>query len=114
MHIFPRKEKIISGQYYFGEYTDNPLPPFSVSVANFDDSFTGEKAHYHKEINKVYITISGRGIININNEEVELNKKQMVQVEPGEIHFIAKVVESPLKIIVVNSAKIDDKIVVDS
>ncbi|MCU0680169.1 MAG: cupin domain-containing protein [Planctomycetes bacterium] len=113
MHIFPRKEKSTPEQYYFGEYTDKPLAPFSVSVANFDVSFTGEKAHYHKVNQKVFITISGKGILNVNNNKIELVEEQMIQIEPGEIHFIEKVIEAPLKIIVINSAKIDDKVVVE-
>jgi len=113
MNVFPRKEKTIPNQYYFGEYNDYPLAPFSVSIANFYDSFTGEKPHYHKINQKVYITISGKGILNVDGKQVELQEEQMVNIEPGEVHFIEKIVATPFKVVVINSSKIDDKIIVE-
>ena len=113
MNIFIRKDKASPNEYYFGDYNDNPLAPFSVSIASIDDNFAGEKPHYHKINQKVYITLSGKGILNVNGKQVELQEKQMINVEPGEIHFIEKIVEAPLKIVVVNSSKIDDRIILN-
>jgi mannose-6-phosphate isomerase-like protein (cupin superfamily) len=113
MKIFPRKEKKTPGAFYFGEFNETPLAPFSVSIATFDSSFSGEPKHYHKDNQKVFITLNGKGVLNVNGEHIDLVPEQMIQIEPNDIHFLEKVVDGPLQIVVVLSSKINDKVVVD-
>ena len=113
MNLFPRKAKNTPGAFYFGEYDDVPLAPFSISLATFDASFAGEKKHYHSENQKVFVTLEGEGILNVDGKDVVLQPEMMVQVEPNEVHCVSKVTKAPLKFIVITSAKVDDKVICD-
>lgn len=112
MHIFPRKSKKAANSFYFGEFNESPPPPFSISVAHFDDSFEGEAKHYHQDNQKVYLTLKGRGMINVDGKSVEMSPDEMIHIEPKEVHFIEKVIETPLQIVVILSSKEDDKIII--
>ena len=113
MHIFPRKPKQQLGAYYFGEFDETPRAPFSISTATLDATYTAEQKHYHKENQKVYLTLSGKGILNVGGQEVEMKPESLIQVEPGEVHAVEKVVEAPLSFVVVLASKNNDKIVVE-
>lgn len=113
MNIFPRKAKSTPGAYYFGEYNEEPLAPFSISVASFEADFSPEQKHYHTQNQKVYLTLEGEGVLNVDGREVRLEPTSLVQVEPNEIHFLQAVLKAPLKFVVVASSKVDDKKVVD-
>ncbi len=112
MNIFPRKSKNAQGAYYFGEFDDKPLAPFSISVATFDKDFTGEQKHYHTTNQKVYIAVMGKGLLNVNGKEIELAPEQMIHVEPNEVHYVSAVMKAPLQIVVVLESKINDKVIV--
>ena len=113
MHVFPRKPKRTPGAFYFGEYNEIPLAPFSVSIASFNESFVSEPRHFHRENQKVYIVLSGKGLLRVNGIPVELNPNSMIHVEPNEVHFVERVLESPLNLVVVASSKRDDKVIID-
>lgn len=114
MNIFPRKEKQTPGAYYFGEFSDNPLAPFSITVATFDESYSGsDRKHYHTQNQKAYVTIQGKGLINVDGQSVEMSPEQMIHIEPNEVHYIEKVLEAPFQFIVILSSKTNDKIVVE-
>ena len=113
MKIFPRKEKKTLGAFYFGEFDETPLAPFSISIATFNSGFSGEPKHYHKINQKVFITLNGKGVLNVNGERVDLVPEQMVQIEPNDVHFVEKVIDAPLQIVVVLSSKTNDKVVVE-
>ena len=112
MNIFPRKPKQTSGAFYFGEFDDIPLAPFSISLATLDESYEPEKPHYHTQNQKAYVTLEGEGIINVNGKEVSMTPETMIHIEPNEIHFVEKVTKAPLRFIVILSAKTDDKVTV--
>jgi len=110
MNTFPRKSKSTSGAYYFGEFDDEPLAPFSISVATFDSSYEQEKPHYHKQNQKVYLILEGEGILNIDGEQVKMTPEYMIHIEPDEVHFVESVTNAPLKFVVILSSKTDDKV----
>ncbi len=113
MNIFPRKPKTTPGAYYFGEFNESPLAPFSISLATMDESFAGEKRHYHTENQKAFLTLEGEGVLNVNGEEVILRPEEMIHIEPNEVHFVSRVTKAPLKCVVIASSKLNDKRVVD-
>lgn len=113
MNLFPRKAKNTPGAFYFGEYDAVPLAPFSISLATFDDSFAGEKKHYHTQNQKVFVTLEGEGILNVDGKDVVLQPEMMIHVEPNEVHFVSRVTKAPLKFMVITSAKVDDKVVIE-
>lgn len=111
MNVFPRKSKQTPGAYYFGEFNDNPLAPFSISIASFDETYQSEKPHYHTQSQKAYVIMEGKGILNVNGKQVVMTPEQMIHIEPNETHYVESVTKAPLKFIVILSAKIDDKVV---
>ena len=104
---------LATGAFYFGEFNDNPLAPFNVSVASFDNSFLGESKHYHTHNQKVYIVFSGKGVLNVNGAQVEMSPETMIHIEPNDVHYLEKVLEAPLEFVVVLSSKIDDRVVIE-
>lgn len=108
MHLFPRKPKSTPGAFYFGDFEEVPLAPFSVSLATFDTTFLPEPKHYHEKNQKVYIVISGKAILDVDGEKVELSPEVMVHVEPMEVHSIEKIVEGPFLFVVVASSKVSE------
>jgi mannose-6-phosphate isomerase-like protein (cupin superfamily) len=113
MQTFPRKPKPTPGAYYFGEFDEAPRPPFSISVATFDNSFTGESIHYHSKVQKIYLTLRGKGLLEVDGKTVELRPEQLVHVEPNEKHRLLKVLEAPFEFVAITSEKINDKVIVE-
>lgn len=114
MNIFPRKSKKTAESYYFGEFEDAPLAPFSISLATLNDDYTPEQPHYHSHNQKAYVTLEGEGALNINGESVAMTPDSMIQVEPNEVHFVERVVRAPLKFIVVLASKTNDKHIIET
>lgn len=120
MHLFPREQKYdsqtqqpIPDAYFFGHFDANPRPPFSVSFASFDEHFKGEKRHYHSTSEKVYVIIQGKGVLEVDGQQVDMTPEHMIHIQPGEIHCVKSVVQSPLQFLAVTSQKIDDKVVLN-
>jgi len=114
MQIFPRHPKEHKpGAFYYGEFTDQPLAPFSISVASFSKDYGPEKPHYHTKNQKVYLTLEGEGILNVNGQPVIMKPEEMIHLEPNDIHFVEKVTRAPIKYIVILSSKTNDKVVID-
>jgi quercetin dioxygenase-like cupin family protein len=112
MHTFPRKEKSTPGAYYFGDFDDVPLAPFSISQASFDrDTYQPEKRHYHTTHQKAFLTLEGEGVLNVDGREVIMNPDVLIHVEPGEVHFVQEVRTRLLKFIVILAKKENDKVV---
>ena len=98
--------------FYFGEFDDRPLAPFSISMATFTKEYQSEKPHYHTQHQKAFVVIEGEGILNVDGKQISLTPDQMIHVEPKEVHFIESVTKAPLKFIVILSAKDNDKVIV--
>ena len=112
MNIFPRKSKKTPGAYYFGEFNDKPPAPFSISHATFGKDYFGEEPHYHERNQKVYMTLKGKGILNVNGKDVEMRPDIMIHVEPLEVHYVKSVIKAPFEFVVVLSSKDNDKKIV--
>ncbi len=119
MELFPRSQKYhadgkpVEGAYFFGNYDDNPLPPFSAAQATFYKDYEGEKPHYHTISEKMYLTLKGLGILVVDGKEVEMKPEQMIHVRPNEVHYVKEVLEEPLEFVVVASKKVNDKVVLE-
>ncbi len=46
------------------------------------------KPHYHKERDEIYFIIRGKGIIKINEEEIEVKEGDAILIPKGSIHSI--------------------------
>lgn len=113
MNTFPRRAKNTPGAYYFGDFDQVPLAPFSISFASLDETYAGEKRHYHTQNQKAFLTLEGEGVLNVNGMEVVMHPEELIHIEPNEIHFVSRVTKAPLKFIAIASSKIDDKVVVE-
>lgn len=114
MHVFARKPKSIPGAYYFGEFDEVPLAPFSISQAVFvREQYVGEPKHFHRKHQKVYVVLEGTGVLNVDGLDVVMSPDAMIQVEPGEVHFVKSVTSDRLHFLVILGAKENDKVVLN-
>jgi mannose-6-phosphate isomerase-like protein (cupin superfamily) len=59
--------------------------------------------HFHKYREESYLVISGRGIITIEEQDVEVNPGDLVSVSPGERHALKASTTEALEYIVVTA-----------
>ena len=70
--------------------------------------------HYHPNGYEYYFVIKGKILIKINNKEIELDKNELLIVEPGEIHAVQDVLQTCDVIIIRNEFKEQDKVSIDN
>lgn len=101
MQIFERQTKKNrgSGNYFFGDYGEIPIGISQIRINEAESQNFIDPVHFHKMGTEYYLTIEGTGVIEIEGQEVELNEKQMVMVEPGEKHAVKRIFKTPLTII---------------
>ena len=115
MKIFPRKDKTVRGlgNFYFGDYGEIPIgiSQTRIDTNNLDKS--KDTAHYHKKGTEFYFTIEGKAILEVEGNEIELNENQLAMVEPGEKHYVKRVIKNPFSVISICTTKDpDDKVIV--
>lgn len=115
MKVFPRKDKVKKGpgNFYFGDYGEIPTGISQTTINGENLDISKDTLHYHKEGTEFYLTINGKAILEIEGKDFELNKDQLVMVEPGEKHYVKKVTKIPFSVITIcTTKKIDDKVVI--
>lgn len=57
--------------------------------------------------------LKGKGIIEVEGKEIVLDNKHLVMIEPGEKHFVKKVIKMPFSVLTIcTMKKRGDKVVV--
>lgn len=69
--------------------------------------------HYHPKGHEFYIILTGKIIIEINNEKIIASNGDVVQVYPGEIHRVIETLEDSNVIVVRQEFNEDDKIILE-
>jgi len=104
MRIIPRKGKPnrAKGHYYFGDYGTTPA---SISIASINDESEQipDRQHYHKKGYEFYVTLQGKGTLEVNGQATTLEENNTVMVEPGEKHSVKGVLETPFLVVIFNT-----------
>jgi len=116
MKIYPRQSKLTKGpgNFFFGDYGEIPISVSLTTINKNNVSKGKDTRHFHKEGHEFYFTIKGKAIIEIEGKEVILDKDCLVMVEPGEKHFVKKVLEMPFSVLTICTVKKkNDKVMVE-
>jgi len=116
MKVYPKcvKRERESGNFYFGNYGEIPLGISFSTVGEGSPSEINDTLHYHKESSEFYLALRGKGILEVNGEDVSLDPSSLVMVEPGEKHRVKKAVKKPFSWLTVATVKKrDDKVIVE-
>ncbi|OGV88623.1 hypothetical protein A2Z41_02095 [Microgenomates group bacterium RBG_19FT_COMBO_39_10] len=107
MKIFLRKDKKLRdpGNFYFGDYGEIPIgiSLTTINEDNLDES--KDTKHYHQKGYEFYFTIKGKAIIEIKDKEVVLDKNHLIMVEPGEKHYVKKILKTPFSVLSISTLK---------
>ena len=100
-------------EFYFGEYDELDIGISYVKsdkeIEEFDD-----KKHYHKTGTEYYFVVEGQVVLGVGDEEVVLDKEEVLQVDKKEMHKVKSVTKAPFKMVVFNTEKDNqDKIIVN-
>ena len=114
MRLIKRESKSSwgKGYFYFGNYGEIPVG-ISYTEIESTEQVVQDKKHFHKESVEFYIVFKGKLLMEVGENTYEISQDQMLMVEPGEVHYIKAVVETPLSFIVFATVKKEgDKVLV--
>ena len=117
MKVYLRRDKTQRGHgnFFYGDYGEIPIGLSYTTIDKNNVSTSKDTEHYHKEGYEFYFTIRGEGIIEVEGKEAVLDNKHLVMVEPGEKHYVKKVLKIPFSVLTVCTTKEkDDKVVLDN
>ena len=67
---------------------------------------TGESiSHLHKKTEEIYFIIKGKGIINIDNKEKEVEKDDLIVIPKNKFHSIKKIGQDSLELIAITNPR---------
>lgn len=107
MKIYQRQGKSTKGpgNFFFGDYGEIPISVSLTIIGKNNVSKSKDTRHLHKEGHEFYFTIDGKAIIEIEGKEVILDKNHLIMVEPGEKHFVKKILEMPFSVLTICTVK---------
>lgn len=115
MKVYLRQDKKIRGpgNFFFGDYGEISIGVSLTTINKSSVSKSKDTKHFHKEGSEFYFTINGKAILEIEGKEVVLDKDHLVMVEPGEKHYVKKVLEIPFSVLTICTVKKrNDKVIV--
>lgn len=74
-----------------------------VSINNLPAGVSVPFVHAHKENEEVYIILSGKGVIYLNGDEIEIMEGSVLKVEPNVARCIKAAADSALSFICIQS-----------
>ncbi len=75
--------------------------------------YPNEFLHYHPNGHEYYIVLTGHIVIQVGKKKVDLKAGEMLQLFPGEVHKVAKVIEQCDTIVIRNEFAENDKVVTE-
>ena len=113
MEIYRKKEKSTPGFGYWGDFGEIDMG-FSYGYVEKREGFSGEKRHYHKKGTVYFLTLEGRGSLEVDGEDVVMEKDILIRVDPGEIYKVKSVLETPFHWLAICTSKDpQEKVVLD-
>ena len=104
MKIYTKTNKETPGFSYWGNFGEIDTGWSSGEITD-NNSYPGEKLHYHKNGTTYFFGINGTGIIQVDGKKVELSKDTLLKIDPGEKYKVIGAKETPFKWIVVCTSK---------
>ena len=86
---------------------------FKIARTSTTRVLAGEKLHYHTLGYEFYLVISGKMLLKVNNDSVEVCEGQLVVVEPNEPHKVVEIVGSADYLVINTNSDPLDKIVLE-
>ncbi|MCH2202024.1 MAG: cupin domain-containing protein [Fuerstiella sp.] len=82
--------------------THNDLPPGQVMMVNWAKlpGRSSFQQHYHEDMHEVFVLISGRVRMNVDDTHVEMSSGDTVIVDPHEIHTMQNLLDTTAEYIV--------------
>lgn len=59
------------------------------------------RAHYHEDMEEVFVILTGRVEMTVDQEVIELHAGDAIQIAPGEVHRMQNVTDADLEYLVV-------------
>lgn len=113
MEIYEKRVKGDGRGGYWGDFGDIDMG-WSYSEISEDNPFPGEKLHYHKVGTIYFLALEGSGVIEVEGEQVELLRDNLIRIDPGEKYKVMGAKEMPFRFIAVCTSKDpDEKVVVE-
>ncbi|MBI2589775.1 hypothetical protein HYW32_02010 [Candidatus Berkelbacteria bacterium] len=99
-----KKDDRNGNHYYFGELGENPHG-ISYVRATTDQKLDVEPRHYSKTGYKYFLVLEGALEIEVGGQSISVDSSRVLMVEPGEVHRVTRMVESPCTFIVCGTIK---------
>ena len=107
------QNKKISGWGYWGDPNEIKLA-ISKGQINYDN-YIPEKRHAHSDSYVYFIVLTGKGLVNVNNTDINVGKDDVLEIAPKEIYFVRKALKTPFDWLVIGTITGNkDKIVYDN
>jgi mannose-6-phosphate isomerase-like protein (cupin superfamily) len=106
MKLFPKQAKPQrgGGHWYFGDFGEIPVSISLVDVAS-PEQLEPEARHLSRSGYKFFVVLRGSLEIEVGELILTVGPEQTLMIEPGEIHRILKVVETPCQFLVFGTVK---------
>jgi len=104
MKIYQKKDKLTSGFGYWGDFDEIDMG-WSYGEISDNKTFPGEKLHYHKVGTIYFLGLEGKGILEVEGGQVQLQKDCLLRIDPGERYAVIGAKETPFKYIAVCTSK---------
>jgi mannose-6-phosphate isomerase-like protein (cupin superfamily) len=111
--IYKKNEKSVPGWGYWGNFGEIEIGLSSGREESTDNPQI-DKLHYHKEGIIYILALEGKGIVEIEGENVTVTKDEVLRIAPGEKYRHIGVQQAPFSwITICTSKKSDDKVVIE-
>ena len=105
MKIYSKKEKQTApGFGYWGDFGEIDMG-WSYGEISQGNPFPGEKLHYHKVGTIYFLALEGIGLLEVEGNQVELQKDNLLRIDPGERYKVLGAKETPFKFFAVCTSK---------
>lgn len=113
MKLYEKEKKSTPGWGYWGNYGEIEIGLSSGRVES-PDQFEGDPLHYHQKGIIFILVLEGRGLVEVEGQEITVVRNQVLKIEPGEKYRHTGVSETPFSWITICTSKDpDDKVVID-
>lgn len=114
MKIYPKNTKSTSGFGYWGDFGEIDVG-LSSGLITDNNTFSGEKLHYHQLGVIYFVVIDGSGVVEVEGQSIEIKKDTVLRIDPGEKYRVTKAINYPFNWLVFCTSKDrQDKVIVDN
>ena len=89
----------------------NGTENMSVAYVNITDKF---KPHLHKKTEEIYYILKGRGLMMIEEEQVEVRAGDLIPIAKNKVHAIEKISEESLELLAITTPRYNPNDVIEN